>query len=330
MPRSAAPVVSVILPSFNRPALLRRAIASVFAQTLTDWELVVADDGSSSETRSYLVGLDDARVRILWLPHTGNPAIVRNAALAKARGTYVAFLDSDDTWMPTKLETQLAALSAKPTCGWSYTATERVDADGHPLPNGGTFIPYEGSILEACLRDRAHIALSTVLALRTLVNEVGAFDEQQGFAEDYDLWLRLAARSPAVPVDQALTRVCLHQDNDNDSPDRLGLYRGWIRLYDKLLPTIRDPPTIALCQRRRAEAVLHLANRQANLRQAFDLARTVLQYRNCAPHHPEWRRETTRALVRSLTPLPLLNLYRRLRPDDDVADSPDPASRLGG
>jgi glycosyltransferase involved in cell wall biosynthesis len=275
MPASAAPVVSVILPSFNRPALLRRAIASVFAQTLTDWELVVADDGSASETRTYLVGLDDTRVRILWLSHTGNPATARNAALAKARGTYVAFLDSDDAWLPAKLERQLAALSAKPTCGWSYTATERVDADGHPIPNGGTFIAYEGDVLEACLRNSAYIATPTVLALRTLVNEVGGFDEQQAFAEDYDLWLRLAARSPAVPVNQPLTRVCLHAENY--SHDRVGFYRGWIRLYDKLLPTISDPPTIALCQRRRAEAVLHLANQQADRRQALDLTRTMLQ-----------------------------------------------------
>src|SRR6185437_668849 len=94
---SPPPLVSVILPTFNRLGYLQAAVDSVFNQTMRDWELIVADDGSDSETRAYLQSFaEKPRVRVLWLSHSGNPGAVRNAALQCARGEYVAFLDSDD------------------------------------------------------------------------------------------------------------------------------------------------------------------------------------------------------------------------------------------
>ena len=105
------------------------------AQTFTDWELIIADDGSDLETRQYLQSLaKQPRVRVLWLAHTGRPSVVRNAALLGAVGEYVAFLDSDDLWAARKLERQLETLRLRPTCRWSYTAFLRVDAGGIPLP----------------------------------------------------------------------------------------------------------------------------------------------------------------------------------------------------
>src|SRR3954470_20897049 len=105
--------VSIVVPTFNRLDYLRPALASVFAQTWNDWDLVIADDGSDDDVRAYLHDLEleqRPRVRVLSLPHRGNPAAVRNAALHVATGTYVAFLDSDDLWAPRKLELQLDAL----------------------------------------------------------------------------------------------------------------------------------------------------------------------------------------------------------------------------
>ena len=92
------PAVSIIFPTYDRLRYLRPAIDSVLAQTFTDWELIIADDGSEEETRSYLRSLGDRRMRTLWLPHSGNPARVRNAALRMTTGALVAFLDSDDLW----------------------------------------------------------------------------------------------------------------------------------------------------------------------------------------------------------------------------------------
>jgi glycosyltransferase involved in cell wall biosynthesis len=92
-----APFVSVVLPTFNRLGFLRQAVDCVFAQTFTDWELIIADDGSDEITRRYLCSLEcNTSVSVLLLAHSGCPAKVRNAALRAARGTYVAFLDSYD------------------------------------------------------------------------------------------------------------------------------------------------------------------------------------------------------------------------------------------
>src|SRR5262245_60280907 len=118
----AEPLVTIVLPTYDRFEFLPSAVQSVFDQTMRDWELVVADDGSGREVRNYLDTLnDDARVRTLLLPHSGNPGRARNAAIAVARAPYVAFLDSDDVWEPSKLELQLAMMRAKDGCDWSYT-----------------------------------------------------------------------------------------------------------------------------------------------------------------------------------------------------------------
>src|SRR6266487_2699709 len=101
------PLVSVIIPTFNREAYLREAIESVFAQTYSNWELIVADDGSTDGTRAYLASVTDRRTHVIELEHCGTPARLRNTALARAQGTYVAFLDSDDLWAPEKLELQI-------------------------------------------------------------------------------------------------------------------------------------------------------------------------------------------------------------------------------
>ena len=106
-----APKVSVIMATFNRPQYLGPAIDSVLGQTMTDLELIIADDGSNDATRAVLRSLTaDPRVHVLWREHCGNPAAVRNAALREARGEFVAFQDSDDVWLPQKLARQLEAL----------------------------------------------------------------------------------------------------------------------------------------------------------------------------------------------------------------------------
>src|SRR5215469_1268994 len=127
-------MVSVVLPSFNRLRFLRPAIESVYAQTFNDWELIIVDDGSALETRQYLESLaNEPRVTVVWLEHTGRPSMVRNAALRRTAGQWVAFMDSDDLWAPRKLERQIATLRARPNCLWSYTAFLRIDANGVPL-----------------------------------------------------------------------------------------------------------------------------------------------------------------------------------------------------
>ena len=148
------PDVSIILPTFNRLTYLREAIDSVLAQTYTDWELIIADDGSADETRTFLRSIRDGRVKTLWLRHCGNPGAVRNRALAEAKGIYLAFLDSDDIWTPRKLEIQLNLTRSRGDRRWSYTRDRPIESAAICCP-GLTFNPgyhLKASSLSPCSR----------------------------------------------------------------------------------------------------------------------------------------------------------------------------------
>jgi glycosyltransferase involved in cell wall biosynthesis len=212
----AGPLVSVVLPTFDRFEFLPPAVQSVFGQTMREWELVVADDGSGQEVRDYLTTLNDgARVRTLFLPHSGNPGTARNAAIAVARAPYIAFLDSDDVWEPHKLERQLAMMRAEKGCDWSYTGVTFIDDEGEPLAVElyRRWTTYRGDVFERILRDPASVRTPTVVIATTqLVRDVGGFDEaiDRGSGEDTDLWMRLALRSPACIVSESLARIRCH------------------------------------------------------------------------------------------------------------------------
>jgi glycosyltransferase involved in cell wall biosynthesis len=208
--------VSIVMPTFNRLEFLPATVASVLGQSMPDWELIIADDGSSRETLAYLEQVArEARIRLLRLPRLGNAGAARNAAIAAARGDWLAFLDSDDLWAPNKLERQLGSLSANPECRWSYTAFVMVDANGAPLPSERSrpWTPHTGQIFAQTVRTTAYIRPSSVLAATALVREVGGFDEAIDCSEDYDLWLRLALRSPVHVVDETLISVRRHSSN---------------------------------------------------------------------------------------------------------------------
>ena len=213
---SAEPLVTVVLPTFDRFEFLPSAVESVFGQTMQDWELVVADDGSGRDVRDYLETLDDGgRVRTLWLPHSGNPGRARNAAIAVARAPYIAFLDSDDLWEPRKLERQLAMMLAEGGCGWSYTGITIIDDEGKLLavePNRH-WTTYRGQVFERVVRDPASVRTPTVVATTELVRGVGGFDEAIDCGEDNDLWMRLALRSSACVVGESLARIRYHAGN---------------------------------------------------------------------------------------------------------------------
>ena len=226
----AQPIVSIVMPTFNRMEFLPATVESVFLQTMREWELIVADDGSDQTTLDYLESLTrDERVRLLRLNRSGNPGAARNAGIAAARGALLAFLDSDDLWVPNKLERQLAALRVNRECRWSYTAFVMVDAEGTPLPpeRNRPWIPHGGDIFTQTVRTTASIRLPSVLASTDLVREAGGFDTAIDRSEDYDLWLRLALRSPVCVVDEPLIRVRRYPSNENRPPGSAHLARDY-------------------------------------------------------------------------------------------------------
>ena len=219
---SNRPLVSIVMPTCDRMRFLAAAVESVFAQTFREWELIVADDGSSDVTvLRYLRALErHARVRVLWREHVGNPGTVRNAGIADARADLVAFMDSDDLWAPAKLETQLAEMRPRPVCRWSYTGFLIVDASDVPFPSERyrRWTPYDGWIFAEVVRGAASIRTPAVVARTKLLRDIGGFDESIACAEDYDLWARLALVSPACVVDAPLVRVRRHRPDSAGTP----------------------------------------------------------------------------------------------------------------
>jgi glycosyltransferase involved in cell wall biosynthesis len=204
-------MVSVLVPTYNRARWLSRAIASVRAQTVDDWEIVIADDGSTDDTTSVIPA--DSRIRLIRLPHSGNVAAVRNAGLAAARGEFVGFLDSDDLWRPRKLEWQIERLSHCSDCGWCHGDYRLVNEAGVDIPfrAGGAWRRYEGWFLRDLLTTEANISLQTVMVRRELALQI-KFDERIAFGDDYDFLVRLAMISPACAVDTVVASVRDHAD----------------------------------------------------------------------------------------------------------------------
>jgi glycosyltransferase involved in cell wall biosynthesis len=232
----STPTVSVIMPTFNRLEFLRPAIQSVFAQTLADWELIIADDGSAAETRAYLESLDDPRVKVIWLGHSGRPSAVSNIALREARGDYIAFLDSDDLWLPGKLAMQVESLRNHSERGWSYTRFAVVDSSGNPLVSKRVtdWPAPSGWILEKLLSEVTVIAQPSVIISRPLLDRLGAFDEELIMCYDDELWLRLAAHSEIDAIDAPLTLVRRHGQHSGSD---IIAWRDRRRVFEKALRT---------------------------------------------------------------------------------------------
>jgi glycosyltransferase involved in cell wall biosynthesis len=305
---STPALVSVIIPTFNRPQFLPAAIGSVFNQTFSDWELLIADDGSDERTRAYLRTLSHLpRVAIKWMPHTGSPAAVRNAALRKAKGEYVAFLDSDDIWEVRKLELQLAKLRSR-KCQWSYTAFTNVNQHGDTLPEESQrrWIPCEGDIFDRMLRGEVSIRTPSVLLARQLLVDSGAFDETMRSAEDYDLWLRLALRSEIALIDESLVRIRSH--GENHSADWSSAYVGQDHTFKKLQICV-DRRRRSMLRRERARNALRLSMQHAVLRNRAASLRALIRSFAFSWRYIEWWRKALKIALRALAPESLLAIY---------------------
>jgi len=192
-----APQVSVIIPTYNRAWILREAVDSVLGQDFESFELIVVDDGSTDDTAEILAAYGD-RLRVIRQENRGVSA-ARNTGIRAAGGTLIAFLDSDDFWLPGKLACQVAYLEAHPRrmiCQteeiWIRNGVRVNPGKRHRKPSGDIF---ERS-LELCL-----VSPSAVMLRSRLFEPVGLFDETLPACEDYDLWLRVAVRWPVYCID---------------------------------------------------------------------------------------------------------------------------------
>ena len=207
------PLVTVVIPTYNRGALVQQAIASVIAQTYRNWELIIVDDGSDDGTREAIITMNDPRIKLLTIPHIGNIALLRNIGVEDGSGEWLAFLDSDDIWIPRKLEIQLFFLLQEGK-RWGYGGFELMNDDMQTIPNkAGQFRPMSGWIIKEVLTTEASVTIGTLMLERTLFEEAGRFNQDAKliFREDYELVLRLALKSEALAVPDLLVRIREHE-----------------------------------------------------------------------------------------------------------------------
>lgn len=220
-----SPLVAVIIPTFNRASLIERAVRSVCNQTFRDFELVVVDDGSTDGTADLLLFKNsDPRLRYTRLKENRGVSAARNTGVKATSAPWLAFLDSDDEWLPEKLEKQVRWTKEHPDMRIVQTKEIWI-RHGRRVNPPKTHEKSGGDLFAASL-ERCMITPSSVMLLRALFEETGGFNESFTACEDYDLWLRVASRCPVGLVNEyLLKRYGGHEDQLSAAVPALDRFR---------------------------------------------------------------------------------------------------------
>jgi glycosyltransferase involved in cell wall biosynthesis len=240
--------ISVIIPTYNRAGTLERAITSVFQQTLAPKELIVVDDGSTDETPQLLDRLGEAfTFKVIRLQNSGVSA-ARNKGVEQSTGEWMAFLDSDDEWLPHKLERQWECILENPSLSVFHTDEFWV-RNGKSVPVPVKYSKSGGDIFKKSLAVCA-MCPSSVLIRKELFKSLGGFDVHFPVCEDYDLWLKITARVLVGFVNEPLVVKY------GGHADQLSQQRGmdWYRILS--LARLLDEEILSDEQKKAAQEVL--------------------------------------------------------------------------
>ncbi|MDC0078142.1 glycosyltransferase [Deltaproteobacteria bacterium] len=261
------PQVTVILPSWNRAAWLKKSIDSVLEQTFRDFELIVVDDASTDSTQEILTSYS-GKIRSITFAKNLGVSAARNAAVKNCDSEWIAFLDSDDFWHPHKLQKQIAQTVIRAECPihftdeiWIRNGVRVNPKKKHQKLEGWIFKPS----LELCL-----MSPSTVLLRRELFDVHGLFDETLPICEDYDLWLRLTAQHQVALLNEKLmTRHGGHADQLSRSDWGVDRYRvqSIIKILktEKLRPEDRSAAIVVL--RKKCEIIINGFRKRGKLQE---------------------------------------------------------------
>jgi glycosyltransferase involved in cell wall biosynthesis len=222
--------ISVIIPTFNRKKILGRAIQSVINQSLKPFEVIIIDDGSNDGTKDW-VKENFQDIRYIYQNNQGVSS-ARNKGIKYAYGDWIAFLDSDDEWLPNKLYEQVKAIGSNPEIKFFHT-NEIWIRNGVRVNQMKKHKKYGGYIFEKCL-DICRVSPSSVLIQKEVFDNIGIFDESLRVCEDYDLWLRITSKYPVVFLDIPLIyKYGGHADQLSKVNDGIESYR--IQSLEKII-----------------------------------------------------------------------------------------------
>ena len=246
------PKVSVVIPTYNRANYILDTIRSVCQQTYHDYEIIVIDDGSTDNTVEVLGQLIEDNTIIYSRQNNCGESSARNRGITLAKGTYIAFLDSDDLFLPSKLGKQAAYLDSHVNDGFVHSWYSKFDNSGNDLGRRITS-RYSGWVYpDMLLSWKVLISPSCVMVRSDVMDEVGGFDEDQYWGADLDMWRRIIKRHPIGLVPEVLTRVRVHAENlSANKAESL----PWFERY--LQKAFKDDPDLGIVFRKRAEAKLY-------------------------------------------------------------------------
>lgn len=295
MSDGSAPLVSAIVPVYNGERFLRAALDSALAQTFQDIEIIVIDDGSKDSSGAIA---DEYAARhpekfvVIHQPNGGLCA-ARNAGLAVARGRYMALLDADDVWLPHHLAASVQVLEKRAEIGLVHANIERINADESKTLSVKRFWNRDMDPFTTVYLRREHVSCSTVVARRDLIDRVGRFDDafNRIGCEDRDLWLRCAAETQFVYIDDVHLRYRTHNENMSGNFEKMQRARSL--LVEKFSDTPRGRP---LARQARAAMYYGMGDQWLDARKRLPAARA---YFNALVQQPTELR-LWKALVRSL------------------------------
>jgi len=243
------PLVSVIIPTYNRADLVVQAVESVINQTYGRMEIIVVDDGSTDNTREVLEKYQE-KINYIYQERSER-CRARNKGFAHCRGDYMAFLDSDDLWLPTKIERQVEALNEKPDVGLVYTGVEFIDTHGNPYDGDLSWDAPKRQVLYEDLMTNNIVTGTTSSAMirRTCFEKVGLFDESMNTCEDLDLYRRIARYYKFHKIDFPLVKFRIHPGNTQHNASAMA--KGWEITIRKIS---RDTPPE--CEYYKNEAII--------------------------------------------------------------------------
>jgi GT2 family glycosyltransferase len=284
VPSESLPLVSVVIPAYQAARYIKRALDSVFAQSYPNFEVIVVNDGSL-DTRDFESAISPYLDRIVYIKQENQgPSSARNTGILRARGEFIAFLDSDDSWLDTYLDRQISALQREPGLDFIYSDAILL---GNDIPPGQTFMkvsPSTGPVtLDNLLALNCIVILSCTLARKETILQAGLFDESFWHCEDFDLWLRIAI-SGARMAYQKEVLASHHFLEGSLSAAPQSMRKGRKRAYEKALdtPGLNDTQrTIATRMRDHWGALIELEDGKQLLLQArYGDARAKLRSAN--------------------------------------------------
>ena len=244
------PVISIIIPTFNRARYVAQAVESVFAQTFTDLEVIVIDDGSTDGTRKRLASFSDSpRFQYVYQANAGRSA-ARNRGIAKARGEFLLFLDSDDWLLPNALADLLQLAASHPSARMIGGQTQFVDKQGRQFASLSPTLE-EGMAYPGLINERFFLLPGAFVVRKAGLEKIGLFDSQVEPCEDYDFALRVALLGEVACADVPVVQHRMHGSNTAST----AIFLGGIRVAQKHLNLLVDADELPPGVRRRSRAL---------------------------------------------------------------------------